>query len=50
MFRDHWLKRLTGKNCVLLNAVQEFIDIEAWLLLNFCLHIQLSSIHSNVAY
>ena len=35
---------LTEK-CVLLNSVQEFIEIEAWLLLNFspCLHNQLIS-------
>ena len=26
---------LLGKNCVLLNSVQEFIEIEAWLLLTF---------------
>ena len=26
---------LPGKNCVLLNSVQEFIEIEAWLLLTF---------------
>ena len=36
---------LTGTNCVLLNSVQEFIEIEAWFLLTFsiCLHNQLSS-------
>ena len=36
------------ENCVLLNSVQEFIEIEAWLLLIFflCLHNQLISIHS----
>ena len=30
----------TGKKCVLLNSVQEFIEREAWLLLTFflCLH------------
>ena len=40
---------LTGKNYVLL---QEFIEIEAWLLLTFfiCLNNQLSSIHSIIAY
>ena len=26
---------LTGQNCVLLSSVQEFIEIGAWLLLNF---------------
>ena len=46
---------LTGKtvfDCVLLNSVQEFIEMEAWLLLNFFLylHSQLISIHSIVAY
>ena len=43
---------LTGKNCVLLHSVQEFIETEAWLLLAFfiCLHNQLSSIHSIVTY
>ena len=25
------LKILTGKNCVLLNAMQEFIETEVWL-------------------
>ena len=37
---------LTGKNCVLPNLVQEFIEIETWLLLTFfiCLHNELSSI------
>ena len=42
---------LTGK-IVLLNSVQEFIEIEAWLLLTFflCLHNQLLSMHSIVAY
>ena len=39
---------LTGKNCVLLNSVQEFLEIQDWLLLAFsiCLHNQLSSIYS----
>ena len=37
---------------VLLSLVQEFIEIEAWLLLTFflCLHYQLIPIHSIVAY
>ena len=37
---------LTGKNCVLPNLVQEFIEIETWLLLTFfiCSHNELSSI------
>ena len=30
-----FLTMLTGKNYDLLNAVQEFIEIEAWLLLTF---------------
>ena len=30
----HW------KNCVLLNSVQEFIEIEPWLLLTFFLYLQ----------
>ena len=40
------------KICVLLNSVQEFIEIEAWLLLTFflCLHNQLYFIHSIVTY
>ena len=46
--KDIYLTILTGKNSALLNSVQEFIEIEAWLLLNFfiCLHNPLSSIHS----
>ena len=41
---------LTGKNCVLLNSVEEFIEIEAWLLLTLllCQHNQFSSINSIV--
>ena len=33
---------LAGKNCVLVNSVQEFIETEEWLLLTFflCLHNQ----------
>ena len=36
---------MTGKSCLLLSSVQEFIEIEAWLLLAFSLslHIQISS-------
>ena len=43
---------LTVKTCVLHNLVQEFIEIEAWLLLTFflCLHFQLIPIHSTVTY
>ena len=43
---------LTGKNCFELNSVQEFIEIEAWLLLTFflCLHYQLISVHSTVTH
>ena len=43
---------LTGKNCVFLNSVQEFTEMEAWLFLTFsiCLLNQLSSIHSIVMY
>ena len=39
-------------HCVLLSSVQKRIEIEAWLLLIFflCLHNQLVSIHSIVAY
>ena len=35
---------LTGKNYILLNSIQEFIEIETWLLLTFfiCLYNQLS--------
>ena len=46
------LMMLTGKNCVLLNSVQGFIEIEAWLLLTFFIYLcnQLSSIHSIVTY
>ena len=42
------LTMITGKNCVLLNSVQEITEIEAWLLLIFfiCLRNKLSSIHS----
>ena len=34
------------------NSVQEFMEIEAWLLLTFliCFHSQLSSMHSIVTY
>ena len=42
----HW------ENCVLLNSGQEFIEIEAWLLLTFflCLNNQSISLHSIVTY
>ena len=42
---------LTRKNCSI-QLVQEFIEIEAWLLLAFfiCLHNQLISTHSIVTY
>ena len=38
---------ISGKSCVLLSLVQEFVEIEAWLLLafSFCLHNQISSIN-----
>ena len=38
-------------NCVLLNSIQEFINLEAWLLLTFslCLHNLLILIYSIVA-
>ena len=41
-----------GKYCVLLNSVQEFIEIEAWLLLTLFiyLHNRLSSIYSIVKF
>ena len=40
------------ENCVLLSSVQEFIEIEDWLLLTFflCLHNQLIAIYPIVAY
>ena len=43
---------MTRKNCVLLNLVQKFIEIEAWLLLAWllCLQNQLCSIHSIATY
>ena len=42
----HW------ENCVLLNSVQEFIEIEAWLHRTFflCLNNQSISLHSIVTY
>ena len=42
---------LTGKT-VLLNLLQEYIEIKAWLVLAFflCLQNQLISIHSTVTY
>ena len=42
------LKILRGKNCGLLNSVQEVVKIEAWLLQTFfkCLQNQISSIYS----
>ena len=46
------LKIVTGKIGVLLNSVQEFIAIEAWLLLTFFigLHNELSSIRTIDTY
>ena len=43
---------LAGENCVLLNSIQEYFEVEVWLLLNFfmCLHNQLISIHCVVTY
>ena len=40
------------ENCALLNSLQGFIEIEAWLLLSFflCLHNHLISIHSIFTY
>ena len=40
-----WLNNTHRENFVLLNSVQEFIEIQAWLLLTFflCLHNQLIS-------
>ena len=40
------------KNSVLINSGQEFIEIEAWLLLTFSiyLHNELTYIHSTVTY
>ena len=42
----------SGKNYVLLDLVQEFTEIEAWLLLTFfvCFHSQLNFIYSIVIY
>ena len=42
------LMTLTGQNSILLNLVQEFIEIQDWLLLTFFIHLhnQLSSAHS----
>ena len=42
-----WLNNTHRENFVLLNSVQEFIEIQAWLLLTFllCLHNQLISIY-----
>ena len=42
------LMTLTGQNSILLNLVQEFIEIQDWLLLTFFIHLhnQLSSGHS----
>ena len=31
---------ITGESCVLLSSVQEFIEIKAWLLLNFFMFTQ----------
>ena len=43
---------ITRKSCVLLRSVQEFVKIEAWLLLvfSFCLHSQISSINFMECY
>ena len=43
---------INDKNYILLNSVQEFIEIEAWLLLTFltCLHNQLSSVYSTIIF
>ena len=43
---------ITRKSCVLLRLVQEFVKIEAWLLLvfSFCLHSQISSINFMECY
>ena len=45
-----WLNDTYKENFVLLNSVQEFIEIQAWLPLTFslCLHNQLISIYYNV--
>ena len=45
--KNHWSSRtlgidlmtLTVKDCVLLNSAQEFIEIEAWLLLTFFIYL-----------
>ena len=43
---------INDKNYILLNSAQEFIEIEAWLLLTFliCLHNQLSSVYSTIIF
>ena len=48
--RKYALMILKGKNCVLLNSIQEFIEIEVWLLLTFfmCLLNELSFILSHI--
>ena len=45
-----WLNNTHRENFVSLNSVQEFIEIQAWLLLTFflCLHNQLISIYYTV--
>ena len=42
-----WLNNTHRENFVLLDSVQEFIEIQAWLLLTFfrCLHNQLISVY-----
>ena len=46
----HWLNNTHRENFVLLNSVQEFIEIQAWLLLTFFLylHNQLISIYCHI--
>ena len=57
-WQQHWhtliifLNNTRRENCVLINSVPEFDEIEAWLLLTFfvCLYNQLFSVYSFVTY
>ena len=44
------LKIFTGKNCVLLNPIEEFIEIEAWLHQTFSYAEKTSSIKEWMFY
>ena len=47
-FRDLWIYNafFTRQDCVLLNSVQEFIEIEAWLLLTLFIRLHIFFISS----